>query len=357
VENPNKAEAIVLTHVQHVLADFNHDLFIKPVPTKQLTNKSISLKAYPGFEYRAELPNVTGLVRVFLIKKRIYSLGVMLIDEQQKYENTAIEVFNSFHILTEEEAKETIRKKVAAATPMSLPQGPIKQLKSDAEREHIKGKVKSIIEEVQEISVDGITKARKLSNEMYFNKNGNLVKSILYNSNGLPTDVTVYGYIDGNRVSRSRDISYETDLPAAMVMSSGETTKLNKPDPRYDVRYVYKYDKLGFLTDRFSYSNDGKLLTHRAYKRKGNKVEELMRSRNGALELIALITVDAEGNEIEEIHYNAPLEGWNTIYNRRYEFDDKGNWIKRTTKIYREFHGRQRFDSIYVYYRKIEYYT
>ncbi len=68
--------------------------------------------------------------------------------------------------------------------------------------------------------------------------------------------------------------------------------------------------------------------------------------------------LDKDGNEIEEINYglkNINIYG-DRKYRHTYEFDEKGNWIKKTTFTETTENGATSFKPSSVSYRTITYF-
>jgi hypothetical protein len=124
-------------------------------------------------------------------------------------------------------------QEIKAATPKPLPQTPAaKRQTTDAQDENLRGKVKTVTQESEDLSGTWQTQGRKLSGIIDFDENGNRIKYLMYDSNALPFEINVYGYIDGKRVNNYEMIRLEgsTFLTAVNPNKKKETTK---PDPRY----------------------------------------------------------------------------------------------------------------------------
>lgn len=178
-------------------------------------------------------------------------------------------------------------KKIAEATPPELPQSPIAdRAGTDARDTGLKGRVKSVIETTQEAG----KRTRDGYKDAYYNESGNLIKTVDY-SDGYPDSVTVYGFIDKMRVTRSRDVTYaegEKPEPKGIFMRMSDNAKdPSAPrDTRYDRRKVYEYDSQGRLIAESSYQNNESFGTKRLLRTKpiaGRSVvsfKTTVRSRN-----------------------------------------------------------------------------
>jgi hypothetical protein len=104
------------------------------------------------------------------------------------------------------------------------------------------------------------------------------------------------------------------------------------------------------------YGNNGDLISRSVYKYSDHQVESLHYSEDGRLNSRSLAVLDDNGNEVEKTYFDAPLKGENHVYRYAYEFDDHGNWTKRTATAFYVIGGVSKLDSSYVTYRRITYY-
>jgi hypothetical protein len=354
VEGAPDAEAETLKQSQAALSAFARNLLEGMVQPREVTHKKIMLAGHAGIESRVEMPKGVAVVRSYPVKRRIYTLIFMLVGAQRQFEPLALKAFDSFKVQAEEDANAVLNRRVAEATPKPLPQEPVaRKLKSDAEDENLRGRVKTVLEEMEGLSGRMANQVRRPSHEAHYNEQGNLVKSVLYSSAGLPSNITVYGYIDGARVSSSGSIRYESSPAGIAVPAAKERPR----DPRYDLKYEYKYDDKGRLSEQLLYGNDGRLNSRRVYKREGARLEELnYYDEEGRPGMRSLAMLDASGNESEQIYFDSPLKGWQSKYTHTYEFDARGNWVKRTTTKTSIVNGVSKEDSTYITYRTITYY-
>jgi hypothetical protein len=184
----------------------------------------------------------------------------------------------------------------------------------------------------------------------YYDERGTLIKEVSYDDKGNPLWIQVYGYIDGERVSRMGLISYESDPPLMIGTSSGR-----KPDPRFQSRYRYEYDSQGNCVKKEYYSNDGTLRMRYVYKFKGNRTEERAYSSDGSVNQ-RYFTRDNNGNDIESTGYNVKDGSIESRSSHTYQLDAKGNWIKRTTSEWISKDGKSGYVPSSVTYRTISYY-
>ncbi|HQU84567.1 MAG TPA: hypothetical protein PKY59_15630 [Pyrinomonadaceae bacterium] len=314
--------------------------------------KEYLFKGYKGFEINYLLPNAKGIIRFFIVNKRIYSFNLLF---PMSYEKAEIDkIADSFTLLS---GDELIAVKLAEAAPKPLPQEPVgKKERSDAQDNNLKGKVKSIVEETQDTGA----KKREKSSEEYYNEAGNLLKELSY-LEGYPHMITVWGYVDGDRVIRSNDIEFDEDqrTPTKILTVKAMAADYNSPlprDERYGNKYRYKYDEQGRLIEKANYSNSGMLLFKKVNKYNGNKREVLSYNEKNELNTHYFEVLDKDGNVIEEyyLNNNGKPEDF-TVYT--YKFDSQGNWIYQKTDEKKVIRGKTILKPLYVSYRTITYYN
>jgi hypothetical protein len=357
VENSSEFEAETLKLIDQTYAPFARELFASSPNVVSAEKKEIEFQGHKGIQARITLTDTVCLIRVFWVKNRAFKTGVLLTKEQQKFESQAQTVFNSLKVFEKENTEEIFRRKIEENTPKPLPQTPVvKKLKSDAEDEGLKGKVKSVFKEDQFIKGAKAGTPKQKDSDEYYNEAGNLTKKVLYSdTNGFPFDVTVYGYINGSRVSKSNFIEYESSIGGIMVEESPSVSK--RRDNRYDSKYVYKYDIKGNLIERINYDNAGRIWNRLVYKRNGNVIDTILYDEKGQVNNRTQIKIDDKGNEIENVNFDSPMEGWTSTYSYKYEdFDKEGNWIKRTMTKSRTFQGATKEEWVMIEYRTIFYY-
>lgn len=296
-------------------------------------------------------------VQLYLDKKRLYRFNVAFKDA--KTEKQLAPIFASFKLITQAEIDAELSKKYAAMMPAPLPQTPVvTRLTSDAEDEGFRGKIKKVVEESEDSSGTRGVQGRKISSVEYYDEKGALTQRDDYDSQGNPFQITVYGYIDGKRVSDSKTTSYGYDPPPAALSPKTEgTAAQRKSDPRYEYSFEYKYEN-GKLVERQMMYNNGRKGMRSVYKYAPNQIEELVYTDEGKLNQRYLSNLDANNNVIEETNFgvvNFDIYG-DRKYKHSYEFDGAGNWVKKITLIEEKVNGVIRWQPAYVSYRTITYY-
>src|SRR5258705_12031991 len=90
---------------------------------------------------------------------------------------------------------------------------------TDAGDEGLHGEVKTVFMESEDRSGTWAVGTRKPTAMEYYNKQGNLTKRESYDWKGNLFDITVYGYLDGARVSNWKTIPHEYNPPPMMMAS------------------------------------------------------------------------------------------------------------------------------------------
>ncbi|MEK6283867.1 MAG: hypothetical protein AABN95_26235 [Acidobacteriota bacterium] len=323
---------------------------------KLVSDKQIELNKHQARELRFEF--FTGLLiyRIYLVSSRLYQVVVMLKSDQRVHEAIAVKVLDSFKILNEEEVATARKEQAAKAQPSPLPQEPVApRIGSDAQDEGLRGRVKTVFTESQDLSGAWTVQTRKPNSMAYYNERGNLTKKESYDYQGNLSDITVYGYLDGARVSDWESIRQEYNPPPMMIRSPA-VEAAPKYDSRYSHKFTFKSDDKKRLTEKTSLGNDGKLWLRYVYNYSGNQREELVYSANGSLNQRYLSLLDDQGNEVEETIFETRDGSIRSKQQYAYVFDSHGNWTKRTTSKWVTKDGRSSHEPQHVYYRTIIYY-
>ena len=261
--------------------------------------------------------------------------------------------------------KAAIAKKLADATPKPLPQTPaINRPKTDVDEEFLKGRVRSVVETNEYLGGTGSVVGIKNSDESHFDENGNYTKRIFFDYRGNPSDVTVYGFIDGKRASKRGDyIAYEYNPPLMVApppsAGSKSNTEIQKPsDSRYSERFEFAYDDRGRLTEKSVFSNRGILNRKEVYTYEGNKVYESTFDKDGKLTWKTLSVFDDKLNLVERTYFSTSTSYPDDAkYAYTYQaFDEYGNWTKREVKGKTAKYGGGTKDIHRLDYRTILYY-
>jgi hypothetical protein len=291
--------------------------------------------------------------RVFFAGNRLYVLDATADSgdfDQQLY------LLNSFRVLPKDEYVAVL---ISENTPASLPQSPkILRPSSDTHENGLKGHVMSVTTYSQEKGRE----SRYISTQENYDGSGYLVFEIMY-MRGYPTDLTKWGWIDGKRVSDSKNVEYGTSegpnehgtiMITGLSVDDEKRPKLPRDD-RFSYRYEYKYNSNGQITDWYMFQNDGTLWQHRTYVDSPGKREETTFDENGKVNYRSVYRLDRTGNVQEETSYDydGKLSGV-TVYS--YQFDGAGNWITKRQFEKVKQKGRFILKPSYIEDRKIIYY-
>jgi hypothetical protein len=318
--------------------------------------KQITLDKYPGIEQRADLFTGAIIQRTYIASRRIYELVAVMKNTQRVYESVAVGVLDSFKILSEAEVANRSKQEAAKAEPSPLPQTPVaERAGSDASDEGLRGRVKSVLTESQDLSGTWSIQTRKRNSLESYNEKGNITREERYDYKGNLSEVTVYGYIDGRRVSASKMVEHEYN-PPPMRIEPAPGAAVKTSDNRYGWRYEFKYDDQKRLTEKTYFQSNGDVWLRYVYKYTGKQQEELVYAEDGSLNQRYLLIFDDKGNTVEKTSFDTRTGAveWRQSYT--YEFDSHGNWTRRTASKIVTKDGRELREPSSVYYRTITYY-
>ena len=283
------------------------------------TVKQITLDKHAGIEQRVDLFTGTVIQRTYIASRRVYEVVAVMNNNQKTHESVAVDVLNSFKILSEAKPPEE----------PPLPQEPVAPRGgSDASDEGLHGNVKTV-------RIDNPAEGEHALHT--YNPQGNFIRSEWYDEQGDVSSIKLYGYIDGNRVSK---VTTSKPDPTALTVTVSPPPGSRAPDLRFQYRNEYKYDDQKRLTEEIMFLNNGELWLRTVYKYSPNQREQLDYSEDGRVGQRVLYRLDAKGNVLEETVFNS--EGkprYKTTYT--YNFDANGNWTKRTGARFEIRNGRQ----------------
>ncbi|MFH1118560.1 MAG: hypothetical protein V1775_01970 [Bacteroidota bacterium] len=211
--------------------------------------------------------------------------------------------------------------------------------KNDLNRLNLKGKISSINEKAFQPISDGATLSKGRMVQWYrntFNTTGNKVEDIKFKADSTIDKRFVYTYNEkGNRQELnvfSADnlltlkVIYQYDLQGNLLedISYDGTGQIGK-------KIVYLYDEYGNVMEENIYNPDGVLRQKYRYNysNENNRTETSLHKGSGELERRITYKRDEKGNETEEntFSFDGSLLFSST---NLYEYDKKGNWIKKT---------------------------
>src|SRR4029079_15486678 len=195
--------------------------------------------------------------RTYLVGSRLYQTVVVVRTSQREHEGPATKVLDSFKILSESDVAARLASEATDAEPDLLPQHPVAaRVGTDASDKDLHGRVKTVLEESQDLTGTWAVQTKKRDFFEAYNEEGNLTRSEQYDYKGNLDHVTVYGCIDGSRVSRSKVMKHEYNPPPPM---GNAATGAKKSDSRFQTRYEFKYDDQKRLIERRWFRNNGEL--------------------------------------------------------------------------------------------------
>lgn len=312
--------------------------------------KQITLDNHPGIELRADLFTGTIIQRTYVASRRIYEIIAVLNNNQRGFESVAIGALDSFKILNDADVQKALTEEAAKAEPSPLPQTPVaERAGSDATDEGLRGRVKNVLTEVQE---PGPGQPKRRETIDFYNEQGNKVRVESYDERNNLSAISVYGYIDGNRVYHVKDIDHDYDNDLVVTVPVTDSKKF---DRRYTQKFTYKYDDKKRLIEEAMFQNNGDLWLRYVYKYKPNQKEETSYSKDGSISQRSLYTLDDKGNPVKETIFgrDGSVTGKQAY---TYEFDAQGNWTKRTTFEVKTKDGREQPVPLFTQYRTITYY-
>ena len=339
VRDTDKA-ALVAEYKKGFLAKLKeHELMTSEAP--------YTFQGFKGVEIRG-ISSTRLVARLFFVGNRLYLLtaaGESGFDQQAK-------VLDSFRLLTKPETIAALKDEHEPITP---PHGPsVKRPLSDVQGDMLKGRVKSVVEEIQESPTAG----REMYREKYYDDAGNMVRDVSYGM-GYPQEVTLWGWFEGKRVSSTNQILYETeDEPKGLPRSLGVRTGLmgqQEKDKAYGALHEFNYDDKNRITEWRSFSADGSLRFTYKFTHTGAGREIYVSDNAGGFLSRSSEAIDKEGNVIE--YRILDMSGGRVSTTRyTYEFDAAGNWTVRKTHGGGPLVKTRGQKQGPVVYRKITYY-
>ncbi len=344
--------------IQRISANLSAAFLKNFAQGKVVDSKTFNLGEIPAAKTSFNLgENKFAIQRLYLVKNRLYR--ALSIYQNAENENFLNQAFDSFKLISQAKVDAELQKKFEAMKPPALPQEPVAARETtDAQDDNLKSKVKKIVGESEDLSGTWSVQKRKLSSVTYFNDKGNYIERDSYDSQGNPFQITMYGYIDGKRVSNSRTTRYEYDPPPPMMMPKSRTEEpVKKADSRYEYSFEHKYKDGKLIERQMLFSNGTKGLRY-VSNYSGNQIEKLVYTEKDELNQKYLYTFDKDGNEVEQVSYglsNYKFYG-DRKYRYTYELDGKGNWTKRITSTESTENGVTSFRPSSVSYRTITYF-
>jgi hypothetical protein len=261
-----------------------------------------------------------------------------------------LKFLDSYQSWTRDEMTE---EKIRQATPQPLPGCPpgVPPV-SDVFQQGLNGKVKSI--QVVNEKGDPAAVRRVLVEKAEFDSDGKLLRKYNFQStDGRPETVTVYGCIDGKRVSKTGDVPYEDRFTGYGPPPPGAKPR----DPRYSTAYEIRLDPQRRISEQLTFGSDTFAYTTSKYEYTQGRVE-IVATDNLDKRVSKRTTqiFDKKGHLTSMISRSFGSRGdeWRNTY-RVLTRDAKGNWTKRSGKYERFEYDRLEDVSNFTEVRTITY--
>ncbi|HMT09147.1 MAG TPA: hypothetical protein PKA82_14175 [Pyrinomonadaceae bacterium] len=233
-----------------------------------------------------------------------------------------------------------------AATSFSQPK------MTDREMEGLSGSVRTVREDwKQTLDSEGRDpkKPAFMVSENHFDDKGMILQTVYSEGNKV-----VFKWIDGFKtfvmVQKPRSTG---DQVMTMRADFDETTvegpdKITAPDPRFDHRYTYEYDKNGRVTSERQFLNTGKLVRLRKFKyRSDGKLSEESEKDSGAF-MTYSFSYNSNGllietNKTRDILGNG-TDSKERIVFTDYKLDANGNWTSRRQHTFYSNEGLPKYN-------------
>ena len=185
---------------------------------------------------------------------------------------------------------------------------------------------------------------------------GNLSQRRSFDYRGNLRDKTQYTFIDGEKVAKTESFRYDYDPPLQVAPPSQEKNEAR--DPRFNLKYKYRYDAKGNRVEMTIYYNNGARGTTSIseFDERGNRIKLDIYSSQGIRSYSRSSAYDSQGNETEATHFRSDGTVSSKYSYSDYEFDSEGNWTKRKTSKQVTKEGKPFFEPYEMNYRTITYY-
>jgi hypothetical protein len=323
---------------------------------KLVAHRQFDLDGHPALELKLEFPDRLAWQRYCLVSRRLFEVSLSMKTEQYATEALALKVLDSFKVPADNEIVEARKGQAAEAEPSPLPQTLVAaRLGTDASDDGLHGKVKTVLEESEDLSGRWSVQGRMRDGMDYYDERGNLTRRESYDYKGNLSEIMIFGYLDGMRVSSRKSIRHEYNPPPMMMPSVPGAAK-PKPDPRYSNKFTFQYDDQKRLIEKSWFMSNGELSIRYVFKYSGNQQETFSYAADNSPNRHNVSILDQRGNQIEQTIFDPRSGSISEKYSYTYEFDTHGNWIKRTTSKWMTKDDKSSYVPAYVHFRTITYY-
>ena len=231
---------------------------------------------------------------------------------------------------------------------------------TDREFEGLKGPVKSVsVEHAASKEQEGrqAEGPRVMAEGATYNAEGNLVVDEWYGPGGTLFMKTVYVYIGAEKIAEVNVRPPSVQIPAGTVLPAAPPRPSPGPGPmlRSWEKLKYKYDARGNITERIVES-EGRVKRRGVYKFQAGRKELQSYADGKDLDYRRVERLDARGNVVELEVFEIKADFKEKHSYTAYEFDARGNWIKRLKSEWTTEGGKPRYVPVQVEYRTIAYF-
>jgi len=212
--------------------------------------------------------------------------------------------------------------------------GTAEQKRPDIVVQGLKGKVEVMSESF--LPVEGSKKVLS-KNVFKYDANGNMKELSNYKADGKINSTIRSTYDASGKLIKEETLlgNGTVDLVSA-IKTDAKGNKIEQQDVRpmgnilFNYKYYYKYDEKGQQTERIAYRGNGTFLFRYIFKYddNGNKTEWIQEGSDSSVVGKVVYKYNEKNNLAEETEYrgNGSVKA---MYTYTYEFDKKGNWIRR----------------------------
>lgn len=294
-----------------------------------LSEKDADFGHGSGTEILAKIGTGTMTARNFVAKGgHAYSLQAIARDP--KYDAEARRLIGTFALI---DGERIIEEKVAILTPEGFPETSERIWAPDRSAENLRGPVKQVTERRESLSAGNSTGGVLHSSRMAFSADGSQTSAVRFDSAGMPSEVEVFGFEEGSRVSKTR--------------SAEDVSVVRKSIHRK------RFDASGRPFRAATYDTGGVLILRTVFERpRGSLVTYLS---NDTVAITTRSIVNSFGDPVIT-RFERTVDGKDRVVELRYRYgsrDRYGNWTRRTV-LRRSDDGKWEEQS--VEYREIGYY-
>jgi hypothetical protein len=210
-----------------------------------------------------------------------------------------------------------------------------KEKKTDVATQGMKGKVEVMSESMY---LPGSSKRSTSKNVFKYDDKGNRLELVNYAGDRINSTVRSTYDADGKLIKEETVSGDGTVDLISEIKTDAKGNKVEQQDKRqnsstilFNYKYLYKYDEKGQEIERTAFRGNGTFLFRYSfiYDDNGNRIEWVQVASDSSVTAKVIYKYDDKNNLIEESEYEKGNK-LKAAYTYTYEFDKKGNWIRRT---------------------------